>query len=378
MGADPNNAVIKRGRKLGARWFKNQSPTVLERIHDAVGLNFTPAIGGVGGSSDFDSQPIYKDIRLCNMQNGAVTAYQGDAGFTRTPGAGIDVMVEIPLFYYRIDESSDVRDFIISDQPFDGALISPRHAPHDGFPAGHPFIYVSAYTVNSAYQSMSGNLSQVSMTRDTARQACSARGANYWQYDFATYMTLLMLYIVEVADWNSQAAVGQGNTTTSAQIATGDSDNITFHSGSNDAAGAAVRAVKYRNIENMWGNIRQFVDGINFVATQGYVSIEPVGYDDATITGNYKQVGYTIAGTNGFITALGYDPAMPFVQMPSAVGGADGTFIPDQSYQSTGQRVLFVGGTWSSAASAGVLCFNASSSPAGAGTYIGARLLVLP
>jgi hypothetical protein len=98
-------------------------------------------------------------------------------------------MVEIPAYYYQVIDASASREWLISEiVPNDdfsnrpeGFLVSPRHQPYVGRSQGHQKIYVSVYTLNSAYRSISGNQSLVNITRATARGGCSGRGASYWQ-----------------------------------------------------------------------------------------------------------------------------------------------------------------------------------------------------
>jgi len=303
---DANGNLVDSGKsaadvgykKFGVRWNKTLSPTALTRLHDSVGFNFTPSAGSTAGSSDFDDQPIYRDIKLCNMVNGQVTAYQDEPDFSRTPATG-DVMVEIPKYYYKVEDTPTYRDYIISDKQLTGFSVSPRHAPHDGNSSGYGKVYVSAY------RSISGNQGLVGTTRATARGGCAARGADYWQYDYATYCTIWLLYLVEVADWNSQAAVGRGYTATSntAQINTGDTDGVAYHSGTMESNAAGLRSVKYRHIENLWGNIFQWCDGINFNDDTSYICLNPTNYADDTDE-NYTQLSYTkvAASSNGVIT----------------------------------------------------------------------------
>jgi len=368
---------VNNGQIFGVRWAKNITPTALTRLHAASGLNFTPAVNGVGGSSDFDDQPIYRDIRLCNVVNGVVTAYQGDPGFSRTPTIG-DVMVEIPKFYYKIVDNGDIRDYFISDKlPDETWLVSPRHAPTPANPAGCDKIYVSAYTLNSSYRSVSGNQSVVNITRATARTNCAARGNGYWQYDYATYATIQLLYLVEVADFDSQRAVGFGNVETSWQMNTGGTDNISFHSGSTVNAGVTTGLVKYRHMENLWGNIWQFVDGINIQDRVAKISLIPEQYADDTNT-DYTALSYVNASDGGYIKSLGFDPDYPFAQCPVNITGADGTFVSDYYWEASGWRVLLVGGTWDYVASAGLFAFTGSIVSTSPHTSISCRLLFVP
>ena len=133
---------------LGVKWTKASASSALTRTDDAVGLTFTPqritASGATTGSSSFDTRPVYRDIRRCNVTNGIVTAYEGEPGFTMTPDVG-DVMVEIPRFYYKVTDSETELAIRISAQPFEDAEVSPLHRPVPGNEQGEEKAYVSAY-----------------------------------------------------------------------------------------------------------------------------------------------------------------------------------------------------------------------------------------
>lgn len=378
LGANASTSPVIPVRKFGVRWHKNQSPTALTRLYDAEGKKFTASVGTSTGSSDFDYEPIYRDIKLCNVVNGHVMAYYGDAGFSRTPANG-DVMVEIPRFYYKIVETDTYRDYIISDQYLDGFLISPRHAGHIGKPEGYDKIYVSAYTVNNSYRSISGNTSVVSLTRATARNGCTDRGAGYYQYDFATYWSILLLYLVEVANWNSQAIIGSGNTSgVGAQTETGATDGVTGHTGrATTNATETQNCVKYRHMENLWGNLWHFIDGVNFNDDTIYICMNPAQYADDTMV-NYNSLGYKKPASNGFIKALGYDQNYPWAQICTDSTGANGTYIPDYYWYNTGWCVGFVGGYSSTGANAGLFTFGSNYASMNTYTSVGCRLLVLP
>jgi len=291
-------------------------------------------------------------------------------------------MVEIPRFYFQITDTATERDFCISERPLDGYQVSPRHAPTPTRPNGYDRIYVSAYTVSAGYRSISGQPNLVNITRAAARAGCSGRGANYCQYDFATLMTLWLLYIVETANWNSQTAVGNGNVGTSAALPTGDADGVAFHSGSMGAAAVNNRGVKYRHMENLWGNIYQWVDGINFQNQNAFVCTDPAAFaDDVGPTAAYAQVPYSLPSNgSGWIRMLGYDAAMPWAMIPTNfTGGSATTFIPDQGVVGwAGWYVLFVGGFWNGSTGAGLFYFDASGGSSVAPSNIGGRLLVLP
>jgi hypothetical protein len=75
-------------RTYGAKWHKLLSPTALERTYNSIGMTFTPSTNTVTGQSSYDNVYPWSEIKLCNLLNGAVTAYEGEPGFTRTPATG--------------------------------------------------------------------------------------------------------------------------------------------------------------------------------------------------------------------------------------------------------------------------------------------------
>jgi hypothetical protein len=371
---------------LGVRHHKLESVVALERTFDSVGMRFTPSTLTVEGRSDFDSVYPYCDMRLCNARlidatNYIVTAYQGEPGFTLTPPAPIDVMVETPPFYYKVTDTPTFRDTEMlvlrptkgfTNLP-EGYHVSPRHVQHIGAPLGYENAYIGAYTCDAAYRSISGGLSAVSQARPTMRTGCRNRGMVYSQYDIATWATLCLLYTIEVANLDSQLAVARGRADTTAQVARGDADGVLGHSG----GGGTNRAMKYRNIENLWGNLWVWCDGINFNGNITHVNLNPATYADDTVN-NYTQLIYTKAVADGFIRATGFDPAMPWLQIPTLSNGADGQFFSDHYWQAAGWRALLLGGHWSHAGQAGVFCFSSNSAASLVHTTLGCRLLALP
>lgn len=378
--AEPNQARI-----FGVRWNKNETTPYLERLYDSVGKSFAASVGWKPGHSDFDDQPIYRDIKLCNLLNGVVTAYQDDPTFTRTPVEG-DVMVEIPKFYYKIEDDETYRTYLISESPVDGFLPSPRHAPHDGNNQGYEKIYVSAYSLNKNFCSVSGVVSYVGLGRNSVRVNIVKKYNGYYQFDYATFWTIALLYLVETACWDAQEIIGPGftNTANTAQINTGQTDNVATHSGRAAGENATDKnAVKYRHIENLWGNLCYWLDGVNYFKNEIYVTTNPAIYADSTSIVGYTKLNYIqqiLPADSGFIKQLGFDPNIPWAQAPIVSGGAEGTFIPDRvewiSATSSSLVLAFVGGgAWDAGSNAGLFYHIKSNSTS---QNTGVRSIFLP
>ena len=186
----------------------------------------------------------------------------------------------------------------------------------------------------------------------------------------------MILFIVETASLDSQSIAGQGNTGTSAAIDTGDSDSVTGLTGSSNISSTSV-AIKWRGFENLWGNVWEWRDGINFNSASSYVCLNPSKFADDTST-NYTTLSYSKATSSGYISAIGIDSNTPWAQIPTAVSGSNSTYLCDEYYRGFDWTVAYVGGYWNSGSSAGLFSLGSGFSSSYYGAYFGSRLLVLP
>lgn len=331
---------------LGVKWTKASTSSALTRTDDAVGLTFTPqritASGTTPGSSGFDAQPIYKDIRRCNVVNGVVTAYEGEPGFSMTPGVG-DVMVEIPRFYYKVTDSETELSIQLSNEPFEGAQISPLHRPVPGNAQGEEKAYVSAYFLDETGRASGAPAAKSSEITLPAAWPNGARGGGWIPSGVMTWATILLLYLVEVADFNSQTAVCSVGLHTGVDV-NGKSGALGYHSGGSEVEGWCV----YRGLENLWGKTPTALWGTlafattnllykespwngNVAETSAKVPLgvvqEGEGGEDSTDTGT-EEPAYVDTGS-GYLTKLVPDEAIPGILIPNATSAAAGA-IPDQ------------------------------------------------
>ena len=136
--------------------------------------------------------------------------------------------------------------------------------------------------------------------------------------------------------------------------------------------------VKMLGIENPYGNVSKWIDGIVFSKTKVYMFRLPQNYSDSTIGAN--SFGVARPNISGFITALkpGTTVATKSFVYPSAVGGSADTYVGDKAYYSDTGTVLFVGGDWSYASDAGLWSLRGVSTASYSYTSIGARLSFRP
>ena len=355
---------------FGVVWDTSNSSTALTRLTpetDPYGLvtrsvttEPVPAVGTGSGSSPFDAYAPWSGMKECNLNaSGTVTAWKGDSSFARSNDY---TMVFVPEFYVAAKRNGTKQYFYVSDKPKTGMTKHPGSGK-----------YVGRYHMNSGGDgySKTGVSPYVNITRATSRSKAKSNGAKFHLYDFATYCAIIFLYIVEFADWNCQNKIAYGRVNQSSAVTSGKTDTMVYHTGtagSRISDGAA--ACQYRWVENLWGNVRQWVDGFNANGTTAYYCTDPSKYADDTAT------GYTNIGT---LSAPGYIKDLTVTDngllIPKTTGGSETTYIPDYMWPSSGWRILVVGGDCSDGANAGLLCFRAQYDSSDSSLSVSARLL---
>jgi len=235
--------------------------------------------------------------------------------------------------------------------------------------------------------SVSGKCPVTDETRAEFRAIAANRGTGWRQLDFDLVSAAILMYITEYADWNSQAMIGAGRTQLSGGTfvknsyigVTGKSNGD--GNGTNSVGGNTNDAyMTYRGIENFFGNVWKWVDGINIggassPADDNKVHVSNTDTDFADDTwANYTDLGVTLANANGYQKFL-EQQARGF--LPASVGGAgvgSSTYITDYYYQDTGWRVVMLGGTAIHGATAGVAYWDAYDASSNDNAYIGGRL----
>ena len=353
---------------FGVVWDTSNSSTALTRLTpstDPYGLvtrsvttEPKPAVGRGAGSSPFDAFLPWSGMKECNLDgSGEVTAWKGDSGFSRSNNF---TMVFIPEFYVAAKRNGTKQYFYVSDKPKTGMTKHPGSGK-----------YVGRYTIPG---SKSGVTSTVNITRTTARSNAKKNGDKWHLYDFATYCAIIFLYIVEFADWNAQSKIGNGYAYKYGNSApSGKTDAMVYHTGCETTYGnSAWGNVQYRGIENLWGNVYQWVDGFNANGTAAYYCTDPSKYADDTATG-YTNIGTPASGWIKDLTVTDNG-----LLIPKTSGGSETTYVPDYAYSDPDWRVLCVGGDWNEGTYAGLLSFNASTSSSGSYSNVSARLLCEP
>ena len=301
------------------------------------------------------------------------------AGMRRVTDANAGELVEIPKFYYKWTRDGVKMKLQISMSQFDGSHVSPAHADRGDGVGERDYVYVGRYHCSTNdYKSTSGVIPKASIKRSTARSSIHNLGSKIWQMDYAMWWTVNMLYLVEFADWNSQAKIGYGCGDNSNTHNSGATDSMGYHTGTMQSSRTTYGSgTQYRYIEDWWGNVRDWCDGIYFSGADVYCIKNPSAFSDST---GGTKVRTRSTGSSGYIKAWNTPSAdgFEYALYPSDHSASEGTYVCDYCSYSSSGVVLYVGGYYSQGQYYGAFYLGGSYQASYSSVYIGCRLMVLP
>lgn len=156
--------------------------------------------------------------------------------------------------------------------------------------------------------------------------------------------------------------VTEGNVIWSSGWRNGFSADIAASSGSIGDNTSGRYPCMYRGIESPWGDLWQFVDGVNINNHQAWVSKDANNYASNVLAHPYEKLNYVNANPNGWVMQMGLDNKHPFANFPTTLGGSSTTYYSDYYWQATGQRVVRVGGALTAGSDAGLSSWSLTSS----------------
>ena len=357
-GTSEYNVTLSFVQIYGVSW-DGTSTTAWTRTDASI--NFTdpsPAVNNGNGSSPFDDLYPWSEME-------------------RVTDAEAGTLVKIPKFYYKWTRSGNTMKLQIADGEVDGFHISPAHADRGDGSGERDVVYVGAYhCATSTYKSTTGVKPQASKTRSEFRSSISGLGSKVWQWDYAMLWTIQMLYLVEFADWNSQAKIGYGCGNNSATENMGSTDAMTYHTGTNAANRTTYGHIRYRWIEGLWDNVYDWCDGIYFSGSDVYCIKNPSSFSDSS---GGTKVG--TRATSGGYTSKYTDPSasgFEYALYPSEVSGTDSTYVCDYCDYSASGVVLRVGGSYDQGQNRGLFYLSGYDAASYQYASIGSRLQKLP
>lgn len=320
----------------------SQDPNALKRTDDADGLTIT--VGPSEIDSSFDDCYPWSDIEEVTDEFG-------------------NVFIKIPKFYSKITKNSyGTYKHQLSGTKYEGfdTLFKVGNREID-------YIMVGKYEGSGSTTRVYSHTNTEPLTGaniNDYRLACQANGDGYQQYDLVIDCIIKELWLVEMKTTDVQSIM-KGCTTVfdgGPQVSgTTDGVGTPTSSGSPENNGDGKHACKYRGIENPWGNINKWVDGIDFDSSSFYVCTEP---DEYRFHNTWESISYPYVAykrqwnSSGYVTAWGpvaSDSVISFISSVSSQSSAAQTNYCD--WASNGGGALACGGSRSSRNHAGLWCY---------------------
>ena len=308
----------------GVNFVGSQNPNELIRTNAAQGLKIT--VGTPEITSDFDNCYPWSDIEEVTDEFG-------------------NVFIKIPKFYSKITKNSD--------GTYLHQLSGTKYSGFDTlFKIGEQeidYVMVGKYEgsgSSSRVYSKSGQTPLVSITMGDFRNGCKANGAGYQQYDFLIDLIIKELWLVEMKTTNCQSIMCGYVNNNSAPTNTGTTDSVTTPSGSPVSNTDGKHACKYRGIENPWGNIDKWCDGILFQDSSIFICTQPYYYNIEKLVSSYEYYGEQ-PRFSGFVKTVAPLKEHSLIQYVTLVGATNNTYYSDfYQYAQDGLSILAIGGNY--------------------------------
>ncbi len=333
------------------------------------------------------------DMRPCLLKAGIVQYYlkkTADLTFDYTKqangtasdivsGDDGDVMIEFPRVYYKFFDETDSQGVHwigckYSRTPADDSWCCNAWLNKNGVP--QEVMYMSAYDgeiYNSKLRSLSGVTPTVSQTIGAFRTAANSNGTGYEQQEWSKHIYVASLFPMLFKGLDSQALLGKGVSSASAKINTGSLNSKPLFWG--DQSGTA--AVKFAGIENFWGNIWKWCDGL-ITDSSGWHYRVFGPYNDA-------GSGYTGAGSVPDDLTSAYTDSMTaangFGMLPkTSASDADTAKFHDYVWATNSSSLYFAytSGGWYNGANAGAFNLNVNNTASNVDSAFGGALSYTP
>ena len=422
----------------GVSWNKGSSPT-LTRTNSAVGMVANAGVDTTAVRNDFDSAEIYKDITQVTDALGNVFVRIPKFYIKKTDGTGFKTWqiskkmfagAYLPACFYDFATKTELAYVDVGKY---NANLSADTTKLESKSGTYPLINKTiinfrtyAQANGSAYQQLDIHTIDVLQTLFIIEFAtlnsqsifAGYTGGEYVATDTATVAETAVNRIIVTNAVAATFVVGQaisvgttlggtnifyGRTITSITVYDGSnkalnfdgaavniaignivwssgwksgfSSSITAKSGSPVSNSDSKHPAMYRGIENLFGSVWQFVDGVNITDRQAWICANAVNYASNLFASPYTQLGYVDGNTNGYPIEMGWDANNPHIALPITVGGGTTTYYSDYYYQDVGQRIAFFGGAWHYGAYAGLFFWGLTSASSFALIGLGGRLL---
>ena len=246
-----------------------------------------------------------------------------------------------------------------------------------------------AYNSGSTLQSVAGVAPTVSQNKLTFRGQAEALGVGWELETIQMHAALQLLATIETGTLSSQAStalLGYGATQVGTTLNTG--TTTSYGNASYGTTADTVHANSYRGVENIFGNLQHFLEGLRTDATDVYwicpqtnVRTAGLGYSESIALGTaglpYVTTSITAPTTTAYTISV--TPAVGWGFIPLTTGGSLSTYFCDSVTIAAGGAVFTTMGFAASGSAflAGLYAYyGLTGTPSS--TVLGARLQYFP
>ncbi|MBA7705511.1 hypothetical protein ES703_114342 [subsurface metagenome] len=367
---------------IGAEW--NQGTDTWTRID---------VDGNVIGAPDFDTKSPWQDIVRCTLNTDGSeneVSANGKGDDISLDGSTGRVMVRIPKFWVKSDSpGANIYRWWIADGPHAGFVVHPAFKQRGG--DVRDYIYVGAYEAGddgaNKLESQTGDTVTVSQTIGTFRTWAENIGSVRWGITSIWVLSAIkLLYYIEYADANSQTTIGKGITSGVKELTGADGiDANLATNGTGTGTGIDDETpVAYRGMENLWGNVRQFIDGYEAVngSDEAHVKYRLIKRDGSGTFRNplqaadYEESSDLVNPADGYIKNIVWEDLLSLQFIGSDNTGLATSHLYDYFYVHDAGEVdiLLAGGYMTNSVLAGVASLDSANAATDSTTYGGGRL----
>lgn len=397
----------------------------------------------LSAGTDFDQFEMFGGRKRCNVANdGTINAWYGEDAY-KEDGSNGQVMVYQPAFWYLVapveyeKQSSGIgyhlrkANYYVSGKARAGFRLHPAFYDANGNEVDHIFfsafrgsIYdtsAKSYIKDDAQVCDAGtdlfcSISGVkpasgynqNLTRTSIEQMAQNRGAGWHGDTIKATSANQLLMLIEYAG-NLQTAIERGvvdipwtglasDNTSSYAVNTGGTSALGNATGHADSSTQQIngqtltnttngkRSISYRGMEDPWGNMWNFVYGVNIYGNgkmnggQLYIC-KNFNFAESKNSDNYEAAGFCVTDKAGYVSAMGYSTTCDWLFMASECKGDSSLPIGDYTYITEnldGYRIALLGGCWSHGVAAGGFYWGLDSGVGIRRRNIGGRLVYVP
>lgn len=330
------------------------------------------------GADFTNNETVQSRMRRCILNaNGTVNYYLSATDSTKREdgvtaadltGASGNVMVEIPKFWVKYDNTTSAKQMWISTAPAIGYVVHPWFVKNG---VEVDYRYYRAYkgsVSGTKLISRSGVAAAGNETIAAFRTKAQANGTGWGLGEWNAIFAVQTLLFIEIGTLNSQSVLGNGNDTGSDyDMTTGGSNSI---GNSSSPATNDDTWMSYRGIENFYADIFEWIDGINISERLVYTSNTQSTFASDVFTGAYTSTGVTLP-SSGYISDMSFS-IKGFI--PTVAAGSDSTYVTDRVASNAGTRVAAFGGGASFGLHCGAAFLVAAYDSSSASAFLGAGL----